>query len=290
MSHIPVLLDEAIDALNLQPSARIIDATFGGGGHTQAILDRSDCFVCGIDRDLDAQKRAKIFEEKYENKFAFAFGKFSQIHELLNQSEKFDGILFDFGVSSFQIDDPERGFSFSKDGLLDMRMSRHDKISAYDVVNSFSEEDLAKIIWAYGDERNSRRIAFQIISMREKGDIQTTSQLRSAVLAAYYGMKKPGKIDVATKTFQALRIYVNNELAEIDAALKNSFSVLNDGARIVTISFHSLEDRVVKNWSKDFSRSVSQANKNVVKPSQDELSRNPRSRSAVLRSFVYKKT
>lgn len=288
MSHQPVLLKESIAALCVK-NARIIDATFGGGGHTKAILAQECNFVCGIDRDKEAAERAVILAKQYPDNFCFMLGKFSNISILLKDMTKFDAVLFDFGVSSFQLDEAQRGFSFSKEGNLDMRMSCDDKITAYDVVNSFSEENLANIIWSYGDERNSRKIAAKIVQMRKILPIKTTCQLKDAVGLAYKNIpKKNSKIDVATKTFQAIRIYVNNELAEIDTGLKNIFNVLNDGARIVTISFHSLEDRVVKNWARDFASCLTLSG-GIIKPSKQEIMQNARSRSAILRSFVYNK-
>jgi len=290
MSHIPVLLEETISALSIKDGDRIVDATFGGGGHTKAILDSAKCFVFGIDRDPEAILRAKEIEEKYGDKFRFIPGKFSEISELLKNTEKFNAILFDFGVSSFQIDDPKRGFSFSKDGALDMRMSKDDKISAFDVVNSFSEEDLATIIWTYGDEPKSRRIASEIIRARAEAEIDTTIKLREIISRAFKFSsinKKHSRIDVATKTFQAIRIYVNDELLEIDTALKQLPKILKKNARIVTIAFHSLEDRIVKNWAKSSRNFINPINKEVIKPSYEEVSINPRSRSAVLRAFKY---
>ena len=291
MAHIPVLLNETLAALSVQDNDRIIDATFGGGGHTRAILNEAKCKVVGIDRDPEAALRSEILKKEFADRFSFVPGKFSELEILLKDVEKFDGILFDFGISSFQIDDPERGFSFSKDGVLDMRMSKSDGISALDVVNSFSAEDLANIIWTYGDEPKSRHIASAIVAARRESTIDTTSKLREIVSRAFKTSsvnKKYSKIDVATKTFQAIRIYVNDELLEIDKALKQQSKILKNGARIVTISFHSLEDRIVKNWAKISRDFLDPINKDVIKPTEEEILKNPRSRSAVLRGFVYK--
>ena len=292
MSHIPVLLNETLAVLSPKNEDRIIDATFGGGGHTSAILDIcKNCSVFGIDRDPDAMLRAQSIKNKYQERFNFFPGQFSNISEILKDHGKFDGILFDFGISSFQVDEADRGFSFSKSGNLDMRMSK-DGLSAYDVVNSFDEEDLANIIWTYGDEPKSRRIASIIVESRKNSKIETTSELRNIVSKAFGFQsinKQYSKVDVATKTFQAIRIFVNDELSEIDKALKQLPEILNDGARVAAISFHSLEDRIVKTWSKSNKKFFSPINKAVIKATKEEILKNPRSRSAVLRGFVYTK-
>ena len=285
MNHIPVLLHETIEALKLQDGNRIVDATFGGGGHTTAILESADCFVLGVDRDPEAQPRAETISAKYGKRFRFLASKFSEISNFIDSNEKFDGILFDFGISSFQVDDPKRGFSFMQDGPLDMRMSKNYGISAYEVVNSFAEQDLANIIWTYGDEPKSRRIAAAIVGSRAEAKIDSTSKLREIVTNAVGS--RCSKIDPATKAFQAIRIYVNDELTEINTALEQLPKILKDGARIVTISFHSLEDRIVKNWARNHKKSIESLKKNVIKPSREEVLQNPRARSAVLRGFVY---
>ena len=290
MSHIPVLLKEVVSTLFIKEGDRLLDATFGGGGHSRAILESEKCFLIGIDRDPEALLRAQRFKKDFEDRFHFISGKFSQLDKLLENEQKFDGILFDFGISSFQIDDQNRGFSFSKNGILDMRMSNNEGISAFDVINSFSEEDLANIIWTYGEEPKSRKIASAIVKERANSSIDTTSRLREIVSMVYKcpsATKKYSKIDVATKTFQAIRIFVNNELVEIDTALKLLPKILNNGARIATISFHSLEDRIVKNWAKSLKNLITPINKNVIKPTEEEIRENPRSRSAVLRGFIY---
>jgi 16S rRNA (cytosine1402-N4)-methyltransferase len=250
-----------------------------------------------LDRDPDSAKRASLVSSKYPGRFEFIEGRFSNLIDLLRGRGKFDGILFDFGISSFQVDDPNRGFSFSKTGILDMRMSKSG-ISAREVVNEFCEEDIAKIIRIYGDETRAKRIANEIIKTRKKNTIDTTTQLRDIVLSVYPAKsisKKYSKLDAATKTFQALRIFVNDELAEIDAALRQSFEILNVGGRIVTIAFHSLEDRIVKNWAGDNSDRLAPAcigaksgkSSRYIRPSEEEILSNPRARSAILRGFIY---
>lgn len=290
--HIPVLLKESIELLQISDCDRVIDATFGGGGHTRAILESNqNCTVIGVDRDSAAIDRAAIISKQYNNRFSFINSNFSKISTILkNDEKKFDAILFDFGVSSFQIDDPHRGFSFQHDGALDMRMSPSNKdgdsISALDVVSTYSEEELADIIYTYGDEANSRKIAANIVKKRKEFKIDTTFKLKQIIDEAFNN-KKQSKIENATKTFQAIRIYINDELCEIDAVLTSITEILNHGARIVTISFHSLEDRIVKLWQKNNKDIIIPINKKVIKPSRDEIKNNVRSRSAVLRGFVY---
>jgi 16S rRNA (cytosine1402-N4)-methyltransferase len=281
--HIPVLLKEVIDVLKINRGDNVIDATFGGGGHTIAILNSCECYVLGIDRDQEAQQRAVEIKNKFGERFDFILDKFSNLSKLVDK--KFDAILFDFGVSSFQLDKAERGFSFLKDGKLDMRMTKDKGISAFDVINSFREEDIATIIWQYGDEPKSRQIAKEIIKARSINKIETTAQLRQIVAKAF-SHNKYSKIDVATKTFQAIRIYVNNELKEIDLAINQVPNILKSGARIATISFHSLEDRIIKNWAKS-SPYIKQLTKSPIKPNREEILKNPRARSAVLRGFLY---
>ena len=289
MVHIPVLMKETLDILKPQDGDRILDCTFGGGGHTRAILDASNCYVCAIDRDPDAEKRAWAVKQSYGSRFDFIRAKFSDIADLFTEWQKFDAVLFDFGISSFQVDEAERGFSFQKEAKLDMRMSK-DGVSAYDVVNTFSEKELADIIWTYGEEPRARQIAYEIIKSRKVTPIETTTQLADIVHEKAKSptmIKKYSKIDAATKTFQAIRMFVNDELREIKEALGKLPKFLNNGAKIVTISFHALEDRVVKNWAKTAKDCIVPMNKFVIKPTTEEIFLNPRSRSAVLRGFWY---
>ena len=285
--HIPVLLKETIDILSPCDGMNILDCTFGGGGHTKALLDSGNCYVMGLDRDPKAISRSDEIKQKYKNRFDFKLIRFSEL-EYLNK--KFDRVLFDLGVSSFQLDEAERGFSFSKDAKLDMRMSS-EGISAYDVINSFSEEDLDQIIRNYGDEPKSRKIAEAIVNQRKIKKIETTFQLANLirdVIGFQYKQKKHSKIDSSTKTFQAIRIFVNDELHEIDKALNKLPEILNDNAKIAIISFHALEDRIVKNWSKSQKNLFSPINKDIIKAGEDEVLKNQRSRSAILRGFIYK--
>jgi len=284
--HIPVLLKETIDILSPCDGMKILDCTFGGGGHTKALLESSDCYVLGIDRDPDAIFRSNEIKQKYKDRFDFRVLKFSNLERL---NEKFDRVLFDLGVSSFQLDDAERGFSFSKDARLDMRMS-FDGTSAYDVINSFSEEDLTDIIRNYGDEPKAKKIAAAIVEQRKTTKIETTVQFADLIRNAVwfqYRKKKYSKIDSATKTFQAIRIFVNDELNEINTALNKLPRILNDNAKVAIISFHALEDRIIKNWSKSRKNLFLPINKDIIKSGEDEILKNQRSRSAILRAFLY---
>lgn len=298
--HIPVLLSEMLDALKVQDQGLYLDATFGGGGYTQAILDQADCQVFALDRDPDAIARGRLLEKKYPTRFKIFAGCFSDLPSLATAKtwEKFDGIVFDFGVSSFQIDQPERGFSFRFDGPLDMRMSASG-ISAADVVNTFEGEDLANIIYQYGEERKSRRIAAAIVRRRLEKPFTTTGDLASLIeklLGRKFGAQHP-----ATLTFQALRIYVNNELMEVEAGLNFAQHFLKPKGRLVTVTFHSLEDRMVKTFVRARSSRLKTTSRLLpgelhaepsvfldlypkgISPSTSEISLNPRSRSARLR-------
>lgn len=300
--HIPVLFNEAIAALNPNDGDHIIDATFGGGGHSTGILDSANCFVYAIDRDEDALSRAQALQQLYQcngkqhkNRLLFYNGCFGDVLKQFKQNgKKFDGILFDFGVSSFQIDQHDRGFSFTRNGNLDMRMSRHDiELTAYDVVNNYSKNDLTQIIRTYGDEKMAHRIATAIVNARDKTPIdaiRTTHQLRD-IVHDVYGIDKANGIDTATKTFQAIRIYINDELRQIQTALDCLRYIMNDGARIVTIAFHSLEDRIVKHWylnnktREDGDILIEQIG-SIIRPSKEEIKNNVRSRSAIMRRYI----
>ncbi|MDR2667242.1 MAG: 16S rRNA (cytosine(1402)-N(4))-methyltransferase RsmH [Holosporales bacterium] len=291
MEHVPVLSSEIVRILSPRDNSSLLDCTFGGGGHTKVLLETCRCYVCGLDRDPDAIQRAHEVKKKYNDRFDFVLERFSKIAEVFECGRRFDGVVFDFGISSFQIEDSSRGFSFIREAKIDMRMSKTGT-SAYDVLNSFSEGDIADILWIYGEEPQSRRIASMIVKHRIKSRIETTTQLRDIVRKVYQFEsinKKHSKIDVATKTFQAIRIFVNDELNEISEALNQLPEILNNNARIATISFHSLEDKIVKNWAKSRKDCVLPINKSVIKPYNDEILRNPRSRSAILRGFVYTK-
>lgn len=287
-------------AFNVHDHATYLDATFGGGGYSEAILKQADCQVFALDRDPQAIERGRLLEQKYPTRFKIFQGCFSDLFQLAaaNFWEKFDGIVFDFGVSSFQIDQPERGFSFRFDGPLDMRMSASG-LSAADVVNTFEEEDLANIIYRYGEERKSRKIAAAIVRRRQEKSFETTADL--ALLIEKLLGRKFGAQHPATLTFQALRIFVNNELIEIESGLNFAEAYLKPEGRLVAVTFHSLEDRIVKTFvrakslrTKIQSRLLPgevQTNQPLfedlspkgIAPSDEEVRANPRSRSARLR-------
>lgn len=299
--HQPVMLDEVLHHLNPQNGGVYVDGTFGVGGYTEGILQAAQTTVIAIDRDPDAIKRAEELEKKYIGRLIPASGCFGDVAKILHTQgiDTVDGLVLDFGVSSPQIDIAERGFSFQKDGPLDMRMSQHGQ-SAADVINKASEKELADIIFHYGEEHAARRIAKAIIMARAAGTISTTLQLSKivhSVLPQHGGMKT----DTATKTFQALRIFVNDELGEIEKVLKAAINILKPGGRLVTVSFHSLEDSLVKKFLREHngakpavSRHVPQPqstpalftllSSSAVKATDAEIARNPRARSARLRA------
>ncbi|MDR1598173.1 MAG: 16S rRNA (cytosine(1402)-N(4))-methyltransferase RsmH [Holosporales bacterium] len=288
MVHVPVLLNEVMSALAPQPGATYIDATFGGGGYSRRMLDAAPCRVVAIDRDPDAAVRASALHGEYGERFSFVQSNFANIHETLRCLD-YSGVVFDFGVSSFQLEDDARGFSFMHDGPLDMRMSG-DGATAADVVNTYSAKDLERIIQLYGDEPFARKISQAIVAHRASQPLLRTLDLANVVRSV---VKKVKAIDPATKTFQALRIFVNDELREIRLALD---AIAADVAQrphlapvcVITVTFHSLEDRIVKLWSqrlKQEGRTDGNALR-VTVPSCDELHENPRSRSAKMRKVV----
>ena len=297
VSHIPVLLDEVLEYLNCRTGGTYIDGTFGAGGYTRAILRaNANNRVIGFDRDPDATVTGLTVEGQYPNRFSFIHDCFGNMATHLD--EPVDGIVLDLGVSSMQIDEPERGFSFRLDGPLDMRMGQTGK-SAKDYVNSLSEKELADILFTYGEEKASRRIAAAIVRERTQHPIITTARLADIVHAV---MPKPKDgSDSAMRTFQALRIYVNDELGELERALDAAVHLLKPNGRLVVVSFHSLEDRLVKNFLIHNSTAHVHQNRYApemkteaglfhiltrkpVIPGEAELKRNPRSHSAKLRA------
>jgi len=299
--HTPVLLDEVIDLLQPRSGAVYVDGTFGGGGYAKALLAAADCFVWGLDRDPDAISRGEALVREHGGRLSLIHGRFGDLAELLAERAvtAVDGVAFDLGVSSPQIDDPGRGFSFRAEGPLDMRMEQSGP-SAADVVNEMEMDDLKGLIRAFGEERRATAVARAIVHARTSGPITSTSQLarivRSAVPAARDGL------DPATRTFQALRIFVNNELNELDRGLAGAERVLNAGGRLAVVSFHSLEDRRVKQFLRErggrapaVSRHLPEAvpkappSFNVIttrpiRPQPAEIERNSRARSARLRA------
>ena len=278
--HKPVLINEVIESIEPADDKIYFDATFGNGGYSKKILSSSNCKVIAIDRDPSVSSKAKEFEEKYKDRFKFVESRFSQIKKVMEEleREKVNCFLFDIGVSSMQLDNANRGFSFMKDGPLDMRMSNTGK-TAGELINTIDQNELADILFHYGDERNSRRIARSIINYRNKKEIKSTLELAEIIKKNNTNIKS--KINPATKTFKALRMFINNELEELHSGLNQALNLLSIAGKICVVTFHSLEDRMVKNFSKALGSSVKV--EKVIKPSDDEVRLNPRSRSAKLR-------
>jgi len=299
--HIPVMLNEVLTSLSPKDGETYVDATFGNGGYTKAILDKANCKVIAIDRDPSVKTRAEEIKTLYGDRFDFRSGTFGEIANIIN--EKVDGVVFDIGVSSMQLDDGYRGFSFSKEALLDMRMSMSGP-SARDIVNSMEEKELADILYLYGEEKKSRQIASKIANYRKTKEIETTTELASIIYSVL--PKKHNQIDPATRSFQALRIAVNDELKQLEYGLKGALEIINENGRIVVVDFHSLEDRIVKDFfNKNSSKKVhtskyktdanidndkllSFASKAII-ATEEEAKLNPRARSAKLRYAVKRK-
>ncbi len=299
--HIPVMVREVVDALQPRDGGRYVDGTFGAGGYTTAMLDRADCRVVAIDRDPDAIAAGRVLAARYAPRLRLVEGRFGDMAELLSAEgvDAVDGVALDLGVSSMQLDQADRGFSFRASGPLDMRMEKSGP-SAADIVNEAGEADLADIIWRYGEERRSRRVARGIVEARKTKRIETTGELAEIVRRAV-GPKGRDESDPATRTFQALRIAVNDELGELERGLVAAEQVLAPGGRLAVVSFHSLEDRAVK----DFVRAragrtpgpsrhlppragadvvaLRDLSRRPVLPSAAEVAANPRARSARLR-------
>jgi 16S rRNA (cytosine1402-N4)-methyltransferase len=300
--HIPVMLKEVLEHLSPKDNEIYVDATFGNGGYTEAILSSADCKVIALDRDPSVLPRVNELKNQYGSRFEFCAGTFGNFQNLIK--EKINGAVFDIGVSSMQLDDDFRGFSFSKEAPLDMRMSMNG-LSAKDIVNTYSEKDLADVIYLYGEEKKSRQIAAKIVQYRKEKAIETTTELAEII---YQIMpKRFGQIDPATRTFQALRIAVNDELQELQKGLIGAANTLLSEGRLVVVDFHSLEDRIVKSFFAEnapkkihtsrYSSSVSDAETDklfssiskAITPSVDEINRNPRARSAKLRYAIKRK-
>jgi len=300
--HIPVLLNEVIDALAPRAGGVYVDGTFGAGGYTRAILAAADCRVIGIDRDPDAVERGRAQAAEFDGRLSVVHGRFGELDRALAELgiDAVDGVTLDLGVSSPQIDEAERGFSFRFDGPLDMRMER-DGLSAADIVNTFDESDLADIIFRWGEERHSRRVARAIVAARAESPITRTARLAEIVRRAVPGSREG--IDPATRTFQGLRIHVNDEMGELARGLAAAERVSRAGGRLAVVSFHSLEDRVVKTFLRErssppaapsrhappmssipFEPSFRLLGSKPVTPSKDEIDMNPRSRSSRLRA------
>ena len=279
ISHVPVMLNEVLATLKPKDGGIYFDGTFGGGGYSRAILNAAKCELIACDRDPFVKKFAEEFSKKYGENFKFSHSKFSEIDAIV---EKLDGIVLDLGVSNFQLADSERGFSFRLNGPLDMEMGLCDE-TALDVIHRYSEKELADIIYNFGEEHFSRKIA-KNIKLNLK-NISTTEDLANVIRKC---VRKSGKIDPSTKTFQALRIFVNDELGELRQVLEKSVNLLNPGGKIVVVSFHSLEDRIVKLFFKKISsgeeKKFALINKKPLIPSDNEIFLNPKARSAKLRA------
>lgn len=287
--HIPVLLKETVEYLNVKRGGKYIDATAGGGGHTAAIL-QSGGKILSLDYDPEAIKatREYLLSTACPNtSWRLAQGNFKNLAEIAKKNgfESVDGVLFDLGVSSYQLETPQRGFSFNTDAPLDMRMDPDLKVTAADLVNGLNSGELEEIFEKFGQERYARRIARAIIEARRSGPIRTCNQLAEIIVRV---RPKRGKFDrthPATRVFQSLRIVVNDELNNLKEALPGALAVLKSGGRLLIISFHSGEDRIVKEFLKEAEKEgqVRLVTKKPVRPSEEEIERNPRSRSAKLR-------
>ncbi len=295
MQHVPVLLEKSLDLLLHDLSGNYLDLTFGRGGHSQEILNRLSHKgqLFAVDRDDEAVAYGK--KNIIDSRFSIFHTNYSEIDSLFPE-EFFDGVLLDLGTCSTQLENPERGFSFQANGPLDMRMDRSRGVSASEWINNASEKEISEVLYKYGEEKASRKIAKEIVNHRKMKIIKTTYDLTKIIQSV---VKRIGKIHPATKTFQAIRIQVNDELHHLEEALYKIDKILKVSGKIVIISFHSLEDRIIKKFFKpqikDFPKDIP-INTSVkklynpvtkkIKPSLDEIQKNPRSRSAVMRTFL----
>ena len=298
--HIPVLVDEVVLALSPEPDSVILDGTFGLGGYSRALLAAAPCRVVGIDRDPQAITRGRALEAEFSGRLSLIEGRFGAMESLLHAAgiDAVDGVALDIGVSSPQIDDPERGFSFRFDGPLDMRMGGEGP-SAATLVNSLGETELANIIFQLGEEKLSRRVAKAIVAARREAPIERTAALARIIRSVVPGSRDG--IDPATRTFQALRIYVNDELGELTRGLDAAERLLKAGGRLAVVSFHSLEDRAIKLFLRERAGAAPTGSRHLpesaprraptfrligrkpIEAGPEELQRNPRARSAKLR-------
>ena len=305
MIHKPVLIDKIIEYLKPENGKRYIDGTFGAGGYSRRILEAANCNILAFDRDKNIIEIANNFKKEYGDRFNFISSEFADIKKHLD-GQKFDALILDLGVSSMQIDQSDRGFSFQKNAKLDMRMNQEQKLTAFEVINNTAEEELANIIYNYGDERRSRKIAKKIVENRKIKKIETTLELADIIKKAI-GQRGHSKIDSATKTFQAIRIFVNDELGQLEKILKDSKDILKKDGKLIIVSFHSLEDKIVKYFIKQNSdyenRARSKYAQNpvkidsekypfsckklkAIKPTKEEIKENIRARSARMRVAI----
>ncbi|WP_066893045.1 16S rRNA (cytosine(1402)-N(4))-methyltransferase RsmH [Clostridium nigeriense] len=301
--HVSVLLNECIEGLNIREDGIYVDGTLGGGGHSSEILKKlsNNGLLIGVDQDKDALKAAGERLHNYEN-VKYVHSNFYNIDAILNnlEIEKIDGMLMDLGVSSYQLDTGDRGFSYMQDAPLDMRMNRENSLSAYEVVNNYDEEEIYRIIRDYGEEKFAKRIARFIVENREKKPIETTLELVEIIKAAIPAKARREGPHPAKRTFQAIRIEVNSELSILNKAIEDGVNRLNKGGRMAIITFHSLEDRIVKLKFKELATActcpkefpicvcggeakVKVITRKAIEPSKEEVEENPRSRSAKLR-------
>lgn len=303
-SHVPVLLEECIDDLNINPDGIYVDGTLGGAGHSSEICKRlsPNGMLIGIDRDEEALRVSSKRLEEFDCKKAFVHGNYSDIKNILRELdiEEIDGALLDLGVSSYQLDNPERGFSYMNDAALDMRMDRSEGMTAYDIVNEYSKDELYRIIKSYGEERWASRIADFIVKARREKPIETTFELVEIIKAAVPASARRNGPHPAKRTFQAIRIEVNDELGGVKRAVDDFIDVLAPKGRLAIISFHSLEDRIVKDAYSERENpcvcppeipicvcgkkpEIKKINKKPIVPSESQEDENPRARSAKLR-------
>lgn len=287
--HQSVLVNQVLETLQPQAGKTYVDVTFGGGGHSRAILQAANCTVIGLDWDKEAiEQNSKNIQDEFGSRFTMLWGNFAHLYRILKKANitKVDGFLADFGTSQFQIHQ-QAGFSFNTDTILDMRMSSaHQKLQARDILNRYSIADLTKVLTEYGEEPMAPKIARAITEYRKTKPFKTTAQLADLIVSLV--SKNTGKhyfkIHPATRTFQALRIEVNNELKNIEQFLHAATNALNPGGKLVCISFHSLEDRLVKNFFKERSDQLITITKKPLTASDEELKNNPSARSAKLRA------
>lgn len=302
-SHVSVLLNEAVDALGVKDSGIYVDGTLGGGGHSEAILKRSSsCRLIGIDRDTEAIAAAGSRLGAYSDRITLVNNNFAAVGEVLRSLgvEKIDGAVLDLGVSSYQLDNAERGFSYMKDAPLDMRMNRSDTKTAFDVVNTYDNDRLCSIFYRYGEEKWSKRIAEFIVKRREQSPVKTTGELADIIMAAVPAGARDKGSHPAKRVFQAIRIEVNGELEILKNAINDFVSFMGTGGRLAVITFHSLEDRIVKQCFSELAAgctcprdfpicvcgkqpAVKILTKKPILPSKEEKECNPRSKSAKLR-------
>jgi 16S rRNA (cytosine1402-N4)-methyltransferase len=302
--HVPVMLQEVLATLAPRDGGRYLDGTFGGGGYAGAILDRAACTLWAIDRDPEAIERGAALAARHPGRLHLLRGRFGDMLSLVRTAgvTRLDGVVLDLGVSSYQIDDPGRGFSFRADGPLDMRMER-DGPTAADLVNTLPEQELADTLFRFGEERLSRRIARAIVAARNAAPILTTARL-AGIIRGVVPPERSG-LDPATRSFQALRLRVNDELGEIERALRGAVELLDAGGRLVVVAFHSLEDRLVKQFMTEASGRTPAPSRHdpgglvpraaaefrlltprALRPQDSETAANPRARSARLRAMA----